>query len=123
MSADLRCSNCNQGLDPSDKFCRECGLPTVHRSETQRMAAASAPDAEEFRRAMDTMPDPTPFERAPDARAGGLDGAPELTTGGVIKVTNPTFAAQMAGSTLVMVGVIAVLVVIGVGLIVLALRF
>ena len=121
MSADLQCSNCDSRLDPTDKFCRECGLPTVHRSEAQRLAAAEAPNVAELKRAMDVAADPAPFAAAPGPRAGG--GLPELTTGGVIKVTNPTFAAQLAGSTLIMVGLIAVLVVVGIALIVLALKF
>jgi hypothetical protein len=123
MSTDLRCANCNKHLDPTDKFCRECGLPTVHRAETQRMAAATPPNADELKHAMDAVPDPAPFVRAYDQEPRALDGAPELTTGSVIKVTNPTFAAQMAGSTLLMVGLIVVMVAIGLGLIVLALRF
>ena len=121
MSANLRCSNCDNRLDPTDKFCRECGLPTVHRSESQRLAAAEPPNVAELKRAMEVAADPTPFA----AKAGphGSGGLPELTTGGVVKVTNPTFAAQLAGSTLIMVGLIAVLVVVGIALIVLAVKF
>ena len=123
MSTDLRCANCNQHLDPTDKFCRECGLPTVHRADTQRMAAAAPPNADEFRRDMEVVPDPAPFLRTSDQQPRASDAVPELTTGSVLKVTNPTFATQMAGSTLVMVGLIVVLVVIGIGLIVLAVRY
>jgi len=122
MSVELHCANCNSRLDPTDKFCRECGLPTVHRSETQRMAAASPPNVAELKRAMDVAADPAPFVRSSDESTQALAAAPELTTGSVVKLTNPTFAAQMAGSTLLMVGLIVVLVVIGVALIVLALR-
>jgi len=123
MISELQCSNCNRPLDPTDKFCRECGLPTVHRSETQRLAAAQPPNVAELKRAMDVAVDQTSFERGPDQRARGANMPPELTTGGVIKVTNPTFAAQMAGSTALMVGILVVLLVVGVALIVLALRF
>jgi hypothetical protein len=123
MVTDLQCANCNQRLDPTDKFCRECGLPTVHRSETQRQAAATPPNAEEMKRAMDVAADPRPFERPVEQTEAMPPMRPELTTGSVVKVTSPTFAAQMAGSTLLMVGLIVVLVVIGIGMIVLALRF
>jgi hypothetical protein len=123
MSVELRCANCNNHLDPTDKFCRECGLPTLHRSETQRLAAASPPNVAELKRAMDVLADPEPFTRSSDEPMQSQAASPELTTGSVVKVTNPTFAAQMAGSTLLMVGLIVVLVVIGVALIVLALRF
>ena len=123
MSVELHCANCNNRLDPTDKYCRECGLPTVHRSETQRMAAASPPNVAELKRAMDVAADPAPFARSADESTQALAAAPELTTGSVVKLTNPTFAAQMAGSTLLMVGLIVVLVVIGLALIVLALRF
>src|SRR5438093_193910 len=114
MSVELRCSNCDNRLDPTDKFCRECGLPTVQRAEAQRRAAAEPPNVAELRRAMDLAADPTAF---------AADGTqPELTTGGVVKVTSPTFATQLAASTLIMVGLIVVLVVVGIVLIVLALR-
>src|SRR5262245_55602923 len=121
MSAELRCSNCDNRLDPTDKFCRECGLPTVHRAEAQRQAAAEPPNVAELKRAMDVAADPGPFTpgRAPK---GSGNTQPELTTGGVVKVTSPTFATQMAASTLIMVGLIVVLVVVGIALIVLALR-
>jgi hypothetical protein len=122
MSAELRCSNCNNRLDPTDKFCRECGLPTVHRAEAQRRAAEEPPNAAELRRAMDVAADPTPFAGGPGMRSATEGAQPELTTGGVLKVTSPTFATQLAASTLIMVGVIVVLVVVGIALIVLALR-
>jgi hypothetical protein len=123
MSPELRCANCDQRLDPTDKFCRECGLPTVHRSEAQRLAAAMPPNADEFKRAMDVVPNPTPFIQAADQLPSASVSASELATSSVVKVTNPTFAAQMAGSTWLLVGAIVVLVAIGIALIVLALRF
>ena len=121
MGIELRCSNCDNRLDPTDKFCRECGLPTVHRADAQRLAAAEPPNVAELKRAMDVAADPTPFEAAPGPRGSG--GQVELTTGGVVKVTSPTFATHLAASTLIMVGLIGVLVVVGIALIVLALRF
>ncbi len=123
MSAELRCSNCDNRLDPTDKFCRECGLPTVHRSEAQRLAAAEPPNVAKLKRAMDVAADPAPFAGTPGPRQGASRGQPELTTGGVVRVTSPTFAAQLAGSTLIMVGLIVVLVVVGIVMIVLALKF
>ena len=123
MSADLRCSNCDNQLDPTDKFCRECGLPTVHRSEAQRLAAAEPPNVAELKRAMDVAADPTPFAGTPGPPQAASNGQPELTTGGVVRVTSPTFAARLAGSTLIMVGLIVVLVVVGIVMIVLALKF
>ena len=123
MSAELRCSNCDNRLDPTDKFCRECGLPTVHRAEAQRLAAAEPPNVAELKRAMDVSADPAPFAAAPGQQERGPGYGPELTTGGVVRVTSPTFATQLAASTLIMVGLIVVLVVVGIVLIVLALRF
>ena len=98
-------------------------MPTVHRSETQRQAAEQPPDAAELKSAMDVATGPAPFEGAVDQRMRGANTGTELTTGGVVNVTSPTFAAQMAGSTLLMVGVLIVLLVVGVTLIVLALKF
>jgi len=72
---------------------------------------------------MEVAADPAPFARAADQGPGSAGAGPELTTGGVVKVTSPTFAAQMAGSTLLMVGILIVLLVVGVTLIVLALKF
>ena len=123
MSTELRCSNCDNRLDATDKFCRECGLPTVHRAETQRLAASQPPNVAELKRAMDVAADPAPFAAAPDPRGRAGGAQPALTTGGVVKVTSPTFAMQSAASTLIMVGLIAVLVVVGIALIVLAMKF
>ncbi len=121
MSAELRCANCSHPLDATDKFCRECGLPTVHRAETQRQAAAAPPNADELKRAMEVEPATTAFLQPAKAPPGA--SGPELTTGNVVKVTSPTLATQMAATTVVMVGLIVVLVVIGISLIVLALKF
>jgi hypothetical protein len=121
-AAELRCANCQHRLDPTDKFCRECGLPTLHRAHTQRAVPSPPPDTAEFRRAMDVAADPRPFIRETPASGQGVEPveSPDLTTGSVVRVTNPTQAAQMAASTLVMVGLIVVLAVVGVGLLVLA---
>jgi|SRR5579859_118319 len=123
MSAELKCASCNQRLDPTDKFCRECGLPTVYRADTQRLASAAPPNTEELKRAMDVAAAPTPFGPPIEQTIAAPPVAPGLTTGSVVKVTNPTFAMQMAGSTLLMVGLIVILGAIGIALIVLALRF
>jgi hypothetical protein len=71
---------------------------------------------------MDVAADPRPFIRETPASGQGVEPVepPDLTTGSVVRVTNPTRAAQMAASTLVMVGLIVVLAVVGVGLLVLA---
>jgi hypothetical protein len=83
---------------------------------------AAPPDTDEFKRMMEVEADPRPFVRSstgeiPTAEASG---EADLTTGSVVRVTNPTQAAQMAASTLLMVGLIVVLAVIGVVLLVLA---
>ena len=119
---DLNCGSCGQALDATDKFCRECGLPTLRRAELQRAVPTAPPDAAEFKRAMEHAPDPQPFLRAAPGVPAEASGSPELTTGGVLKATSPTFAFQMAGSTLLMVGLIIFLLGMGVLLLVLAIR-
>jgi hypothetical protein len=126
----LACANCRHPLDPTDKFCRECGLPTLRQAETQRAVPATPPpDTQELRRALDAVPDPQPFSREGTVLAArlpegpaGLSGEGELTTGGVIRATNPTQAARMAATTVFMVGLILVFAVVGVVLLVLAFR-
>lgn len=119
---ELACANCGRHLDANDKFCRECGLPTLRRAEMQRAVPTAPPDAAEFRRAMDVMPDPQPFLRSAHTIPAEPGAGTELTTSGVLKVTNPTFATQMAGSTQLMVGLIVFLLGLGVLLLVLAFR-
>lgn len=119
---DLQCGSCGRALDATDKFCRECGLPTVRRAELQRSTPTAPPDAAEFRRAMDHAPDVQPFLRAAPGAPSETANSTELTTSGVLKVTSPTFAFQMAGSTLLMVGLIIFLLGLGVLLLVLAFR-
>ena|SRR5688572_13158328 len=121
-NAELKCGNCGTPLDASDKFCRECGLPTLRRDALLRAVPAVPPDTAEFRRAMDLPPDPKPFLRPEGGAVPEPESSGELTTSGVLKVTSPTFAAQMAGSTLLMVGLIVFLVGLGVLLLVLAIR-
>jgi len=123
--APLTCANCRHSLDPSDKFCRECGLPTVRQAETQRAVPAAPPDVRELKSALEVPPDPKPFQRDGAAlapMAGASAAEPELTTGGVVRVTSPTQATQMAASTLLMVGLILVFVIVGVLLLFLAFR-
>lgn len=120
--AALACGNCGQHLDANDKFCRECGLPTLRRDQIQRAVPTAPPDAAEFRRAMDLMPEPRPFLRSAPGQMAEPDASGDLTTSDVLKVTNPAFATQMAGSTFLMVGLIVFLVGLGVLLLVLAFR-
>lgn len=119
---ELRCGRCAQPLDTTDKFCRECGLPTLHHAALQRAVPTTPPDTAEFRRAMDLPPDPQPFLRAPGELPPDPNASTDLTTSGVLKVTNPTFAFNMAGSTLLMVGLIVLLLGLGVLLLVMAFR-
>ncbi len=120
---ELRCANCGQRLDVSDKFCRECGLPTIRRAETQRaVPAVPPPDTLELKRALEAMPEPQPFVRASPDSTPVPEAGQEITTGAVLRVTSPTFATQAAVSTLFMVALILFLVGLGVLLLVLAVR-
>ena len=120
---ELRCASCGRPLDATDKFCRECGLPTLHRAAMHSAVPTAPPDAAEFRRAMDVPPDPQPFLRSGTGGELPEPGASaDLTTSSVLKVTSPTFATQMAGSTLIMVGLVIFLLGLGVLLLVLAFR-
>jgi uncharacterized membrane protein len=114
---ELTCANCGRRLDPTDKFCRECGLPTVRQAQAQKLVPAP-PDTGELKRAFEVQPEVKPFARA--------EPEPEpdepLTTGQVVKSTNPTFTANLASSTALMVGVIVVLVIAGVLFLFLAFR-
>ena len=121
-SAEARCANCGQPLEPTDKFCRECGLPSLRQAARQHAAPADPPDTRELKRALDVEPDPRPFLRPEGADTIPASASEELTTGGVVNVTNPTWAAGMAASTLLMVGLIVFFVGLGVLLLVLAFR-
>ena len=121
---EMHCANCGQPLDPADKFCRECGLPTLRRAEAQAQVPTFSPDPNELKRSLEPDLEPRPFLRE--------DGEPEPTepppsdeplhTSDVVRVTNPTFAANLASSTALMVGLIVVFAIIGIALILLALR-
>ena len=123
--SELHCENCQQPLDPTDKFCRECGLPTVRRAQAHIAVPGLAPDTGEMKRALDAMPDPRPFlreEPPADPSPPSEPPAEPLTTSDVVRATNPTFASQLASSTMLMVVVILVLAVVGVVLLFLAFR-
>jgi hypothetical protein len=122
-AAELRCGNCGQQLDPADKFCRECGLPTLRRAQAQRAIPSAPPDTREFKRALDTpVPEPQPFVRTVSVPEAPPEPQPDLTTGGVLKATSPTFTTQLAASTLLMVAVVIFLFGLGVLMLVLAFR-
>lgn len=121
--AELRCENCGQRLDANDKFCRECGLPTVRRAEAHIQIPSLAPDTGEMKRALDAVPEPLPFLREDPPEPAAAEPLREpLATSDVVRVTNPTFVSQLASSTALMVAVIAILVIVGVALIFLAFR-
>lgn len=116
------CANCNQPLDLTDKFCRECGLPTLRRAEAQAQISALSPDGDELKRALDSATEPRPFLRE-EAEPTAPAMPPEpLHTSDVVRATNPTFITNLASSTALMVGLIVMLAVVGIVLIVLALR-
>jgi hypothetical protein len=116
---ELTCANCGRRLDPTDKFCRECGLPTPRHGQAQKLAAAP-PDTSELKRAFAVEPELKPFARPePEMEA---DEAENLTTGSVVRATNPTFAANLASSTLLMVVVIVLLALAGLVFLFLAFR-
>jgi hypothetical protein len=130
---DLKCANCGQPLDVNDKFCRECGLPTVRHAVERQAVKVEPPDTREMKRALE-VPEPKPFVRVepepfdsddlpglpPDTLTTPAVLLPPETTGDVVRATSPTQVTRMATSTLVMLGLIAVLAIAGVVLIVLA---
>ncbi len=124
--SELHCENCGHRLDAADKFCRECGLPTVRRAEAHSQIRGLSPDTGEMQRALDAVPEPLPFLREdPPDLPEPLKAEPPsepLATSDVVRVTNPTFVSQLASSTALMVVVIAILAIAGVVLLVLALR-
>lgn len=116
------CANCGRPLDASDKFCRDCGLPTARAASARRPAPAAPPDTGEMRRALNVQAEPQPFVRVEDAAEDEPPAAPE-TTGDVLRATSPTQAVQMASSTFMMlIGLMVVLAVAGAVLLFLALR-
>jgi hypothetical protein len=120
-STELVCANCSRRLDPTDKFCRDCGLPTARQAQTQKLAS-TPPDTDELKRAFDVQPDLKPFARPEPEIEEEMEAEEPLTTGSVVRATNPTFAANLASSTVLMVAVILVLALAGIIFIVLAFR-
>ncbi len=119
-STELVCANCGRRLDPTDKFCRECGLPTMRQAQRQKQVPVMPPDTSEMQRALNAAaPAPKPFVRveplpAPEAPAAD-------TTGDVLKTTSPTQTTQMAAATLVMLVMIVIFAVMAIVFLVLAL--
>jgi len=112
-SAELVCANCGRRLDPLDKFCRECGLPTMRQAQRQKQIPAMPPDTGEMQRALNAAA-PKPFALpAPEAPAAE-------TTGDVLKTTSPTQTTQMATATMVMLVMIAIFAVMAIVFLVLA---
>ncbi len=125
ISLDVRCANCGQQLDAHDKFCRECGLPTMRHAAERKQVQVEPPDTAELQRALNVVPDPRPFVRAepePEALDEAGPTPPPQNTRELLRATSPTQTMRMAGSTLVMIGLIAVLVVAGVALLAMALQ-
>lgn len=122
MSSAQTCANCGQPLDANDKFCRQCGLPTLRQAEAQKRIPTSPPDTGEMKRALDATPEPLPFLRLEPELETMEEEMPEETTGSVLRVTSPTQATRMASLTLLMVVAIVILAVAGMVLLVLALK-
>jgi len=123
---DLRCANCGQQLDARDRFCRECGLPTLRHATERKPVHLEPPDTVELKRALDATPEPRPFLRVEAAADDDADQpAPNTpvpeTTADVLRGSGPTQMTRLAGSTLFMLGLIAVLVIAGVVLLLMAL--
>jgi hypothetical protein len=105
-------------LDANDKFCRECGLPTMRHAAERKRVPAAPPDTGEMRRALNAQPEPAPFARSDDEPT-----PPPETTGDVVRATSPTQAVQMASSTVLMlIALMVVLAVAGAILLAVALR-
>lgn len=119
---ELLCANCGQPLDPTDKFCRECGLPTLRRAQAQAHVSTFSPDTDELKRALDPAVEPRPFLREEVEPTAPASPPEPLHTSDIVRVTNPTFVTNLASSTALMVGLMVVLTLIGITLIVLALR-
>lgn len=113
------CANCGRQLDPADKFCRECGLPTMRQAQRQKEIPTLPPDTGELKRALNTaVPEPKPFVRAePPLEPEPLEAE---TTSDVLRATNPTYTAQMATATTVMLVMIVIFAIMAVVFLVLA---
>ena len=116
-SAELVCANCGRRLDPLDKFCRECGLPTMRQAQRQKQIPAMPPDTGEMQRALNAAT-PKPFVRVEPLPAPEAPAAE--TTGDVLKTTSPTQTTQMATATMVMLVMIAIFAVMAIVFLVLA---
>ena len=119
--SELTCANCSRRLDPTDKFCRDCGLPTTHHAQAQKLAA-TPPDTGELKRAFAVETELKPFARPEPEVEPEAEETEDLTTGSVVRATNPTFAANLASSTLLMVVVIVLLAIAGLVFLFLAFR-
>jgi ribosomal protein L40E len=117
----LFCEKCHQQLDPTDKFCRQCGLPTLRQAQAQKRVPDFPPDTAELERNFEVQPDPAPFLRDNEADREKLTETP--TTGDILRVTSPTQAVRSASVTIVMVGLIIFMVLAGAALLILAFRF
>jgi hypothetical protein len=129
----IRCANCGQRLTTNDKFCRQCGLPTLQQAQAQKRIPSPPPDTGELERALEAQPDPRPFLRAESNEAelqallatevDEATGSEPLTTTDMVNATNPTLAVQKATLVLGMIAVLAIIAALaGVVLLALALR-
>lgn len=117
------CENCHQRLDLTDKFCRQCGLPTVRQAQAQKFVPDFPPDTAELQRNFEVQPDPTPFLRTGGDIATDQDKATQTpTTGSILRATSPTHAVASASTTIIMVGLIVFMVLAGAALLLLAFR-
>ena len=119
--SELTCANCGRRLDLADKFCRDCGLPTARHAQAQKLAA-TPPDTGELKRAFAVETELKPFARPEPEVEPEAEETENLTTGSVVRATNPTFAANLASSTLLMVVVIVLLAIAGLVFLFLAFR-
>jgi hypothetical protein len=119
----LFCENCHQTLDATDKFCRQCGLPTLRQAQAHKQVTNLPPDTIELQRNFDVQPDPSPFLRAGGKSASEAETIMHTpTTGSVVRATSPTFAFQASATTIIMVGLIIFMVLAGAAFLILAFR-
>jgi hypothetical protein len=118
----LFCENCHQRLDPTDKFCRQCGLPTIRQAQAQKRVPGLPPDTAELQRNFEVQPDPSPFLRTEGDASSQETLMQTPTTGTVLRATSPTHTMQSASITIIMVGLIIFMVLAGAALLLLAFR-
>ena len=117
----LFCENCHQQLDPTDKFCRQCGLPTVRQAHAQKYVPDFPPDTDELQRNFDVQPAPSPFLQTGEEAAQNQETILQTpTTGTVLHATNPPHTVQLASTTIIMVGLIIFMVLAAAALFILA---